>query len=57
MDDYFNLFINPNKDEKDQRDSEFRVCRIRAEINGIEKDIERVRERVRAIKSSIDEML
>ncbi len=55
--EYFNLFTNPNKDEKDNRIAEYRVCRIRAEINGIEKDIKRVRERVRAIKSSIDEML
>ncbi len=54
---YTDKFINSNKDEKEYRDAEFRVCRIESEIDGIERDIKRNRERIKRLKQSLDEML
>ena len=54
---YFNQFTNPNKDEKEYRDAEFRVCRIRAEIDDVERDIKRNRDRIKRLKQSLDELL
>ena len=50
-------FLNINPNEKEYRDAEFRICRIGHEINEVERRIKDVRERIRRLKSGIDEML
>ncbi len=54
---YEDKFLNIDKDEKEYRDAEFRVCRIESEIDGIERDIKRNRERIKRLKQSLDELL
>ncbi len=54
---YIDKFLNPNKDEKEHRIAEYKVCRIGHEIDGIEKDIKRIRKQISKIESSINEQI